>query len=882
MSDNKSVEVLEKIITKRGWSLRPGQAAMVEAVDEQINRVREGSESPLSTLTVSAPVGTGKTMGYLVPALFNGKRTVVSTGTKSLQDQIVGKDLPQLTSDLSEIINYTPTYGVIKGKANYLDVRAARNWLAKKENASSEHRPAVEKVIADTVEAVSRFDFMALSSLQSLEDLPLDIKKDVIVSSHVAMDNATDAIASFVSIRKKMHGMSHKVSGEIIDAVSEALRTLISGEDTVIPDILDIESNDYDSAGKRYVQYFYSLAGMGMSGKTFGEKILADEWAGFRQLLQENVYTLAYLDALQSDVAVTNTALVGREVSFTPAVSQLDKMDVLIVDEAHGIEEELTRAMSAEFSFRELEKMAKDDEAMIRSFLKSKGRSDLADSVSLTPIIKDLAQFIYRSITGNFYRPGYENSPLLIDREDRRVWLMALLATTVRRLAGFYQNDKHSAEERMSDPDLGCNPSMSAGFKVPTPMSLLHIENFMEKLEAGRDYHGNHIYQMAYSISQEASMDMYNLDNVEENSMTARLSATIINLGMVRNAINSAASKNDEDNEEKILNSIGKEMNLDAEAMASIVSEQSTEPRNVTLILASGTISAETPEAIGSDDYMTNFLEVPSPFDHNRSRFFMPTGGATPAYGNRNEMEKWFKESWERASKAIQSTDGGVMFLCSSHNNIDRFYEMAKLDLKKSFPDRTLLRQERGNAPGSMTKNELIEFFKKQDKPILFATLGFWEGVDIPGNDLQLVIMDKIPYPSMSDPIMSARQEAALRRYSNRQVAYNKSFGRRARTLIAQGAGRLIRSEGDVGGVMLLDTRAVKKSDVLTLLPSDMITTGNIDEFVGWMESLRGADSSTPTDSLQEPTNTWWKLGTRIGGNSGGQNKKIINRLRNR
>ena len=115
MSDNKSVEVLEKIITKRGWSLRSGQATMVEAVDEQINKVREGSESPLSTLTVSAPVGTGKTMGYLVPALFNGKRTVVSTGTKSLQDQIVGKDLPQLTSDLSEITNYTPTYGVIKG-----------------------------------------------------------------------------------------------------------------------------------------------------------------------------------------------------------------------------------------------------------------------------------------------------------------------------------------------------------------------------------------------------------------------------------------------------------------------------------------------------------------------------------------------------------------------------------------------------------------------------------------------------------------------------------------------------------------------------------------------------------------------------------------------
>lgn len=873
---NQSVEALEKIIDKRGWSLRSGQEKMVRAVDEQIRRVRPGSESPLSTLTVSAPVGTGKTMGYLVPALINGKRTVVSTGTKSLQDQIIGKDLPELSRDIAEIIGYTPTYGVIKGKANYLDVRAAKTWLAKRENASSEHRPLVEKVVEDTKVALSKFDFMELSSLSSLENLPIDIKKDLVVSSHVGNEPMFDSIAAFVRRRKDMARMSHKVDEKIVSAAAEVVENLVAGREAIIPDVLSLDANDYDGADKRYIGMLYSLINLGMSGKSFADKITPDEWAGFRQTLQDHSYAVAYFDALHSDVAVTNTALVGREISFTPAISQLDKVDVLIVDEAHGIEEELTRAMSTSLTFYELEKMAKEDEAHIKSVLTNNGRADLADSVSLTPIISDLAEFIYRSITQNHYRPGAENSPLVVDTDQRRAWLKAILSKTVRRLSGLYEGDKHSLEERMADPGLGCNPSSRAGFRVTEPTVSMELNNYLDKMDAGRDYNGNHIYQMAYGISQEASEDMYNLDKITRNAMSSTLAATIINLSMVRRNINEAASKNEQKEEEEVMSAL---MNGDLDMPGELILESASETRNVTVILASGTISAETPEAIGADDYIDNFLEVKSPFDTNRSRLFLPTGGATPAYGNRNEMDTWFKESWQRASAAIKATPGGVMFLCSSHNNVERFYDMAKRDAR-SFPDRTIVRQERSNVSGAMTKNEMIEFFKSQEKPLLFATLGFWEGVDIPGNDLQLVIMDKIPYPSMNDAVMTARREAAVRRFSNSQVAYDKSFGRRAKTLIAQGAGRLIRSEGDVGGVMLLDTRAVKKSNVLDLLPKDMITTGNIDEFVAWMESLNGVDASTPTSSLPGPSSNWWPLGERVG-KGGGGNKRLLNRIRN-
>ncbi len=97
-----------------GGEARPGQAEMAEAVARAIKERRH--------IVVQAGTGTGKSLAYLVPAVLSGKKVVVSTATKALQDQLANKDLPLLASQLGEEV----TFSVLKGRSNYLCLQKAR------------------------------------------------------------------------------------------------------------------------------------------------------------------------------------------------------------------------------------------------------------------------------------------------------------------------------------------------------------------------------------------------------------------------------------------------------------------------------------------------------------------------------------------------------------------------------------------------------------------------------------------------------------------------------------------------------------------------------------------------------------------------------------
>ena len=91
---------------------RPGQRQMANAVEEAIAEGRH--------LVVQAGTGTGKTIAYLVPAMLAGKRTVVATATKALQDQLAKKDLPFLVETLSDYLGHEVSWAVLKGRRNYV------------------------------------------------------------------------------------------------------------------------------------------------------------------------------------------------------------------------------------------------------------------------------------------------------------------------------------------------------------------------------------------------------------------------------------------------------------------------------------------------------------------------------------------------------------------------------------------------------------------------------------------------------------------------------------------------------------------------------------------------------------------------------------------
>ena len=105
---------------------------------------------------------------------------------------------------------------------------------------------------------------------------------------------------------------------------------------------------------------------------------------------------------------------------------------------------------------------------------------------------------------------------------------------------------------------------------------------------------------------------------------------------------------------------------------------------------------------------------------------------------------------------------------------------------------------------GEDAMGELVRRFAAEPRSSLFGTLGLWQGVDVPGPSLQLVVIDRIPFPRPDDPLMSARQRAVDEAGGNGFMAVAASH---AALLLAQGSGRLIRTLSDRGVVAILDPR---------------------------------------------------------------------------
>jgi len=153
---------------------------------------------------------------------------------------------------------------------------------------------------------------------------------------------------------------------------------------------------------------------------------------------------------------------------------------------------------------------------------------------------------------------------------------------------------------------------------------------------------------------------------------------------------------------------------------------------------------------------------------------------------------------------------------------------------------------------GQWPKRRLIERFREgnsQGRPgcVLVASASFWEGVDVPGAALQLVIIDKLPFPPPGDPLVEAR---AQRLEAQGRSAFNDYFVPEAAVALKQGAGRLIRRESDQGVLVVCDTRLATMGygrRLLAALPP-MRKLVSKAEFEETLERLAGATRPSTTD----------------------------------
>ncbi len=165
----------------------------------------------------------------------------------------------------------------------------------------------------------------------------------------------------------------------------------------------------------------------------------------------------------------------------------------------------------------------------------------------------------------------------------------------------------------------------------------------------------------------------------------------------------------------------------------------------------------------------------------------------------------------EELAALIEAAGGRTLALFTSR----RATEAAATALAPRLPYRLLVQGER-------PKPRLLEAFSAEESSCLFATLGFWQGVDVPGRSLSLVTLDRLPFSRPGDPVADARRERAG------DDAFRLVDLPRAATLLAQGVGRLIRSAEDRGVVAVLDSRlatAGYRNTLLAALPPMRRTT---------------------------------------------------------
>lgn len=235
-----------------------------------------------------------------------------------------------------------------------------------------------------------------------------------------------------------------------------------------------------------------------------------------------------------------------------------------------------------------------------------------------------------------------------------------------------------------------------------------------------------------------------------------------------------------------------------------------------TVVLTSATLAVD-----GGFDYVRDRLGirhareriVASPFDYGgQSLLYLPESLPPP-------NEPGFTEAAaEEIAAILEASAGRAFLLCTSTAQMRRFHEL----LAGRLPYPLLLQ---GEAP----RNALLERFRATPGAVLIATSSFWQGVDVQGEQLSCVIVDRLPFASPGDPVVTARIQALRNEGRNPFAEFQVP---EAVLALKQGFGRLIRSSRDRGVLALLDCRIRTKPYGVPFLRSlpDFPVTGDLAE----------------------------------------------------
>ncbi|QET03671.1 ATP-dependent DNA helicase [Cupriavidus pauculus] len=226
-------------------------------------------------------------------------------------------------------------------------------------------------------------------------------------------------------------------------------------------------------------------------------------------------------------------------------------------------------------------------------------------------------------------------------------------------------------------------------------------------------------------------------------------------------------------------------------------------------------------------------LTLPSPFDYaSQGLLYVPRDMPQPQAPNFTEAVV------ERALPLIEAAGGRTFLLCTTLRAVQKASDM----LYDAFAERGL--ELPLLVQGQASRTELLDRFRELGNAVLVGSQSFWEGVDVRGEALSLVIIDKLPFAPPDDPVLAARMEVLQKKGLSPFAVHQLPH---AVITLKQGAGRLIRSESDRGVLAICDMRLVEKPYGRQIWQSLPPFTRTREEatVIKFLEDLRTPDKET-------------------------------------
>jgi len=589
----------------QGFEPREGQRRMAAAL--------AGTLTSNGTLLVEAGTGTGKTIAYLIPALMSGRRVLISTGTKTLQEQILSKDIPAAAAALGRPVRAT----VMKGRANYLCL----------------HR--LEHAKAGTFKTLG------------------DVAAFKIIEGWAQDTESGD--------RAEIHDLS---------------------DDTAVWS--ELTATTEQCLGSECPQF----------GDCFVMKM--------RQRAAESELVIVNHHLLCADGAV-------RQGGFAEVIPETD---VLVIDEAHQLEDVATQYFGFGISHDRFDSIARDAER------------------AAPPEAADL-------------------------KRD---------ADRLRGASLTFFGGLHASAFRLGSPGGSERVRFTEEHALAVADDVAALKDALEAIEA------------TIALTKDASEDLLSVGRRADHARgdTALLTHA------------------DDPSFVFFVEMRGRHASLRAAPIdVSKIVKPLLLDRAQATVLTSATLAVEgkfdyVRGRLGIDD--ADELRLPSEFDYrDQAIIYLPRRMPDP------RSPEYAEQAAREMFALMRRTQGRAFLLFTSYAAMRTAYSL--ISPHAEWP---LLMQ--GDAP----RSALLESFRRTPHAVLFATASFWQGVDVPGDALSCVVIDKLPFASPGDPITAARLDAITAAGGSPFDDYQVPL---ATLTLLQGMGRLIRSRQDRGVLAILDPR---------------------------------------------------------------------------